>query len=164
MQVIEPVVKAKSEWRRRGGRHLAELIRTGYVQALLTGNALPVHDIETNLFGTSLGVDLNRGVGVQGGHRHHLNAINRIRAAGSIETTVGPASVSLRTAPTSDAIFDGFLGRTRDAPHSSAVSSDGVVPQEPSFRVVPVHIVRVQGLSSIRRCRCFLVDPSADRC
>ena len=71
-----------------GGRHLAELIRTGYVQALLTGNALPVHDIETNLFGTSLGVDLNRGAGVQGGHRHHLNAINRIRAAGSIEAAV----------------------------------------------------------------------------
>ena len=71
-----------------GGPHLAELIRTGYVQALLTGNALPVHDIETNLFGTSLGVDLNRGAGVQGGHRHHLNAINRIRAAGSIEAAV----------------------------------------------------------------------------
>ena len=63
------------------GRHLEALIRAGYVQALLSGNALAVHDIETNLFGTSLGVDLNRGTGVQGGHRHHLNAINRVRAA-----------------------------------------------------------------------------------
>ena len=71
-----------------GGRHLEALIRSGYVQALLTGNALAVHDIETNLFGTSLGVDLNRGTGVQGGHRHHLNTINRVRAAGSIKGAV----------------------------------------------------------------------------
>ena len=71
-----------------GGRHLAELVRAGYVQALLTGNALPVHDIESNLFGTSLGVDLQRGAGVRGGHRHHLLTINRIRAAGSIEAAV----------------------------------------------------------------------------
>lgn len=71
-----------------GGSHLAALIRDGHVQALLTGNALPVHDIETNLFGTSLGVDLRRGTGVHGGHQHHLMAINRIRAAGSIAAAV----------------------------------------------------------------------------
>ena len=71
-----------------GGEHLAALIRGGFVQALLTGNALPVHDLEANLFGTSLGVDLVRGAGVRGGHRHHLRAINRIRAAGSIAAAV----------------------------------------------------------------------------
>ena len=77
-----------------GGRHLAALIRAGFVQALLAGNALAVHDIETNLYGTSLGVDLNRGLGVQGGHRHHLTAINRIRSAGSIEAAVGAGVVT----------------------------------------------------------------------
>ena len=71
-----------------GGEHLAALIRGGFVQALLTGNALPVHDLEANLFGTSLGVDLVRGAGVRGGHRHHPRAINRIRAAGSIAAAV----------------------------------------------------------------------------
>ena len=71
-----------------GGRHLAALIEAGYVQALLAGNALAVHDIETDLYGTSLGVDLNRGLGVRGGHRHHLTAINRIRAEGSIGAAV----------------------------------------------------------------------------
>ena len=71
-----------------GGKYLEQLIRHGYVHALLTGNALPVHDIEHNLFGTSLGVDLSRGVGVQGGHRHHLQAINRVRRAGSIRAAV----------------------------------------------------------------------------
>ena len=77
-----------------GGRHLGALIRDGYVQALLAGNALAVHDIETNFYGTSLGVDLNRGLGVQGGHRHHLTAINRIRAAGSIEAAVEAGTVT----------------------------------------------------------------------
>ena len=77
-----------------GGRHLGTLIRDGYVQALLAGNALAVHDIETNFYGTSLGVDLNRGLGVQGGHRHHLTAINRIRAAGSIDAAVAAGAVT----------------------------------------------------------------------
>ena len=71
-----------------GGRYLARLIENGYVQSLLTGNALPVHDIELNMFGTSLGVDLSRGIGIHGGHTHHLRAINRVRAAGSIAEAV----------------------------------------------------------------------------
>jgi lysine-ketoglutarate reductase/saccharopine dehydrogenase-like protein (TIGR00300 family) len=71
-----------------GSRYLVKLIERGYVQALLTGNALPVHDMELNLFGTSLGVDLGRGVGIHGGHTHHLRAINAVRAAGSIEQAV----------------------------------------------------------------------------
>ncbi|MCB1739513.1 MAG: TIGR00300 family protein [Gammaproteobacteria bacterium] len=70
------------------GPSLARLIRAGYVQALLTGNALPVHDIESNLYGTSLGVNLRHGVGVEGGHQHHLRAINTIREAGSIRAAV----------------------------------------------------------------------------
>jgi lysine-ketoglutarate reductase/saccharopine dehydrogenase-like protein (TIGR00300 family) len=71
-----------------GGPYLEEIIRLGYMDALLTGNALPTHDIEMNLFGTSLGVDLSRGVGVSGGHQHHIKAINRIRASGSIRAAV----------------------------------------------------------------------------
>jgi len=71
-----------------GGKYLSQIIRLGYVQALLTGNALPAHDIELNLFGTSLGVDLAHGVGVHGGHQHHIKAINRVRAAGSIKQAV----------------------------------------------------------------------------
>jgi lysine-ketoglutarate reductase/saccharopine dehydrogenase-like protein (TIGR00300 family) len=71
-----------------GSRHLQEIIRLGYMQVLLTGNALPVHDIEMNLYGTSLGVDMTHGVGVAGGHRHHLDAINKVRRAGSIAAAV----------------------------------------------------------------------------
>ncbi len=71
-----------------GGPYLQQLIKRGFVQVLLTGNALPVHDIESSMFGTSLGVDLSRGRGVRGGHRHHLRAINRVRYAGSIRDAV----------------------------------------------------------------------------
>lgn len=71
-----------------GGEHLAQLIREGYVQALLGGNAIAVHDIEQNMMGTSLGVDMKRGVAVRGGHRHHLKAINIIRRYGSIAKAV----------------------------------------------------------------------------
>ncbi len=71
-----------------GGEHLAQLIRQGYVQALLGGNAIAVHDIEQNMMGTSLGVDMKRGVAVRGGHRHHLKVINTIRGYGSIPKAV----------------------------------------------------------------------------
>ncbi|MBC7882535.1 MAG: TIGR00300 family protein [Anaerolineae bacterium] len=71
-----------------GGVHLAALIREGYFQALLGGNAIAVHDIEQAFHGTSLGVDLQRGVTIQGGHRHHLKTINLIRSYGSIAETV----------------------------------------------------------------------------
>lgn len=71
-----------------GSQHLARLIREGYVQSLLGGNAIAVHDIEQSLMGTSLGVDMKRGVPVQGGHRHHLKVINLIRRCGSIAQAV----------------------------------------------------------------------------
>jgi lysine-ketoglutarate reductase/saccharopine dehydrogenase-like protein (TIGR00300 family) len=71
-----------------GGEHLAWLIRAGHVQALLGGNAIGAHDIEQALMGTSLGVDLKLGTSVEGGHRHHLKAINTIRACGGIAKAV----------------------------------------------------------------------------
>ena len=71
-----------------GSQHLARLIREGYVQGLLGGNAIAVHDIEQSMMGTSLGVDMKRGVPVRGGHRHHLKVINTIRRCGSIAAAV----------------------------------------------------------------------------
>ena len=71
-----------------GSSHLSWLIREGYVQALLGGNAIAVHDIEQSLMGTSLGVDMSKGVPVQGGHRHHLKVINAIRRHGNIAKAV----------------------------------------------------------------------------
>jgi lysine-ketoglutarate reductase/saccharopine dehydrogenase-like protein (TIGR00300 family) len=69
------------------------LVREGYVQGLLGGNAIAVHDMEQNLLGTSLGVDMKRGVAVRGGHRHHLKVINTIRRFGSIAKAVEAGAV-----------------------------------------------------------------------
>jgi lysine-ketoglutarate reductase/saccharopine dehydrogenase-like protein (TIGR00300 family) len=71
-----------------GAPHLVELIRRGYVQLLLSGNALAVHDIEHAMYGTSLGVNLETGRVVEGGHHHHMRAINAIRTAGGIPQAV----------------------------------------------------------------------------
>ncbi|MEM1449585.1 MAG: TIGR00300 family protein [Planctomycetota bacterium] len=64
------------------------LVRGGWVDALLSGNALAVHDIENSFFGTSLGVSLETGKPVEEGHKNHMRAINRINHAGSIAGAV----------------------------------------------------------------------------
>lgn len=67
---------------------LAALIRDGYVDLLLSGNALAVHDIEISIFGTSLGMDVRKGKPVAGGNRHHLYTISKIISAGGIKKAV----------------------------------------------------------------------------
>ena len=72
-----------------GGVHgLSQLIRSGFVNALLSGNALGVHDVEAALFGTSLGVRLADGRQEEHGHRNHMRAINAIYHCGGIEHAV----------------------------------------------------------------------------
>jgi lysine-ketoglutarate reductase/saccharopine dehydrogenase-like protein (TIGR00300 family) len=67
---------------------LASLIDNGWIDILFAGNALAAHDIESNMLGTSLGVDVATGAGSPHGHTHHLRAINRVRRAGSIARAV----------------------------------------------------------------------------
>ena len=67
---------------------MVALVEAGYVDVLFAGNALATHDIEASLYGTSLGVDLAMGKGVEHGHEHHIRAINQIRKAGSIAAAV----------------------------------------------------------------------------
>ena len=67
---------------------MVALVEAGFVDILFAGNALATHDIEASLFGTSLGVDLKQGSGVEHGHEHHIRAINQIRKAGSIRKAV----------------------------------------------------------------------------
>jgi lysine-ketoglutarate reductase/saccharopine dehydrogenase-like protein (TIGR00300 family) len=71
-----------------GGPALASLIRGGWVGGLLAGNALAVHDIESALFGTSLGIALETGHPMYEGHRNHIRAINEIFRCGSIRAAV----------------------------------------------------------------------------
>ncbi|MBZ5609008.1 MAG: TIGR00300 family protein [Acidobacteriia bacterium] len=71
-----------------GASSLARLIREGYVNGLLSGNALGVHDIEAALFGTSLGIRQSDGRQEEHGHRNHMRAINAIYQCGGIRGAV----------------------------------------------------------------------------
>ena len=70
------------------GEHFEKLIENGFVNLLFAGNALAAHDIEHALYGTSLGVYLERGALADEGHENHMRAINAIRAAGGIVAAV----------------------------------------------------------------------------
>lgn len=67
---------------------MVAMVNAGYVDVLFAGNALATHDIESSLYGTSLGVDLAMGHGVEHGHEHHIRALNTIRKEGSIRAAV----------------------------------------------------------------------------
>jgi lysine-ketoglutarate reductase/saccharopine dehydrogenase-like protein (TIGR00300 family) len=66
---------------------MAWLIANGFVGAVFGGNAVAVHDLEQALYGTALGMDVE-GHLIAGGHRHHMDAINTVRRAGSIAGAV----------------------------------------------------------------------------
>lgn len=71
-----------------GADYLASLIRNGYIDGFLGGNAIAVHDLESRFFSTSLGVDIHNGKVTEHGHNHHMKAINIIYGQGSIENAI----------------------------------------------------------------------------
>lgn len=68
--------------------HLCKLIRADYLNVLFAGNALATHDIEQALYKTSLGIHMEHGLPDEGGHEHHLRAINTMRRAGGIAAAI----------------------------------------------------------------------------
>ena len=66
--------------------YLARMVELGYVDALLSGNALAVHDVESALYGTSLGVDLMHSRAQS--PRNHIAAINEVLKGGSMKALV----------------------------------------------------------------------------
>ena len=72
-----------------GAAHdLARLVEMGHVGVVFGGNAVATHDIESAMFGTSLGISMEEGTPMPGGHEHHLRAINTIRRCGGIAAAV----------------------------------------------------------------------------
>ena len=67
---------------------ISELIKSGYIDGLLAGNALAVHDIEYATLGTSLGMNVHDATLAYRGHRNHMDAINAVFKAGSIANMV----------------------------------------------------------------------------
>lgn len=103
------------------GRYLSRLIELGYVQVLFAGNALAVHDVESALFGTALGVNIESGLPIEHGHEHHMRAINRVRAAGGLREMV--ASGGLKSGVMRSAIEHGV-----DIVLAGSVRDDGPLP------------------------------------
>ena len=71
-----------------GDAALARLVRDGWVDVILTGNAFATHDLEKSILKTSLGVCQMSGRAVEGGSRNHLYAINAVNRAGGIRAAV----------------------------------------------------------------------------
>jgi lysine-ketoglutarate reductase/saccharopine dehydrogenase-like protein (TIGR00300 family) len=120
------------------GKYVAELIRRGYVQVIFGGNAIITHDVESAMFGTSLGVNLTSGEPVEHGHRHHLRAINAVRRAGSLQRAVELGLIS--EGITYEAMQHGvelvLAGSIRDDGPMPGVITDMVVAQREMRRAV----------------------------
>ncbi|MFB6113717.1 MAG: TIGR00300 family protein [Halodesulfurarchaeum sp.] len=76
-----------------GGEDLARLVREGYVDMLSAGNGFAVHDLERDLYGTSLGMDVETLDHPRKGHKHHIYTISEIIRAGGIEAAVEEGTV-----------------------------------------------------------------------
>jgi lysine-ketoglutarate reductase/saccharopine dehydrogenase-like protein (TIGR00300 family) len=100
---------------------LVRLVEAGYVDVLFAGNALATHDIEAALYGTSLGVDLSHGKGVEHGHEHHIRAINTIRRAGSIADAVAQGTLT-------GGIMHALVTHGKDFVLVGSVRDDGPLP------------------------------------
>jgi lysine-ketoglutarate reductase/saccharopine dehydrogenase-like protein (TIGR00300 family) len=136
--VIRELAETMRDIRGRGGRmafvggpaiihtgagvHLSRLIRDGWVDVLFAGNALAAHDIESQFFGTSLGIDLRNGLPIEAGHEHHIRAINRIRACGGIAAAVEAGVLS-------DGVMYEATRRGIDVVLAGSVRDDGPLPE-----------------------------------
>jgi lysine-ketoglutarate reductase/saccharopine dehydrogenase-like protein (TIGR00300 family) len=101
---------------------LAALIRGGYVQALFAGNGVAAHDIESNIFGTSLGVYLEHGLPAEHGHEHHIRAINELRRHGSFKAAIDAGVFS-------DGIVYHLVQSGADYLFGGSVRDDGPLPE-----------------------------------
>lgn len=121
------------------GPYLERLIEAGWVDVLFAGNALAVHDIEQALYGTSLGVYLEKGIPAKEGHEHHMRAINTIRRAGGIRNAVerGILKSGIMAACVRKGIEFVLAGSIRDDGPLPEVITEMVAAQEAVRRLVP---------------------------
>jgi lysine-ketoglutarate reductase/saccharopine dehydrogenase-like protein (TIGR00300 family) len=104
------------------GPDLCALIRAGYVDAFFAGNGLAAHDIESNMFGTSLGVYLAEGIPAEHGHEHHIRAINELRRHGSFEAAIAAGVFS-------DGVVYHLVTTGADYLFGGSVRDDGPLPE-----------------------------------
>ena len=104
------------------GPDLCALIRAGYVDAFFAGNGVAAHDIESHMFGTSLGVYLAQGIPAEHGHEHHIRAINELRRHGSFRSAIEAGVFS-------DGIVHHLVTRGCDYLFGGSVRDDGPLPE-----------------------------------
>jgi len=122
-----------------GGELVARMVRDGWINVLFAGNALATHDIEQALYGTSLGVSLDKGLPTDEGHEHHLRTINTIRRLGGIEKAVKAGKL------TSGIMYECvkrnvplvLAGSIRDDGPLPEVITDVLVAQDAMRRLIP---------------------------
>jgi lysine-ketoglutarate reductase/saccharopine dehydrogenase-like protein (TIGR00300 family) len=135
--LIEEIAEAMKQIRRAHGRilvvagpglvhtgaarYLVRLIEADYVQVIFAGNGLAVHDIESALYGTSLGVYLDKKIRASEGHEHHLWAINAVRRAGSIKQAVESGLIQ-------SGIFYSCVKKGVDFVLAGSIRDDGPLP------------------------------------
>lgn len=123
-----------------GGREaLTWLIEHGFIHVLFCGNALAAHDMEADLYGTSLGYGLTVGRAVPHGHEHHLRTINQIRAIGSIEkaVTTGVVTQGIMAACIRQGVPMVLSGTIRDDGPLPGVITDSVQAQSAMRALIP---------------------------
>ncbi len=100
----------------------ASLVSTGFVHALLAGNALATHDVEAAFFSTGLGQDIYSKQSVRLGHYNHLDAINRIRGIGSIEKAIEDGLIR-------DGVMKAVIERGVPYVLAGSIRDDGPLPE-----------------------------------
>ncbi|PSQ20478.1 TIGR00300 family protein [Halobacteriales archaeon QS_8_65_32] len=150
---ITKVAEAVAETKREGGSvlvvpgpalihsgardDLARLVREGYVDALSAGNGFAVHDVERDLYGTSLGVDTETLDHPRKGHKHHIYTISEVIRAGGIPEAVASGLVG------SGVMYECV---TRDVPYvlAGSIRDDGPLPDTITDAVRAQEAIREQ--------------------
>jgi lysine-ketoglutarate reductase/saccharopine dehydrogenase-like protein (TIGR00300 family) len=123
-----------------GGRDaLTWLIDERFVHVLFCGNALAAHDMEADLYGTSLGYGFSAGRVVPHGHEHHLRTINRVRGVGSIEKSVqtGIIKAGIMASCVRRGVHVVMAGTIRDDGPLPGVITDSVAAQRAMRAAIP---------------------------
>ena len=121
------------------GEACASLFREGYIDILFGGNAIATHDIEYNLFETSLGMNIGTGELVSAGHKNHLYAISEIMRAGSIKKAVdmGILKSGIMYECVKNNIPYVLAGSIRDDGPLPDVITDSMVAQDEMRKYIP---------------------------
>ena len=98
------------------------LIENGFVQGILAGNALATHDLEAALFGTALGQNIYSQKPQHNGHYNHIEVLNRVRRAGSIEKFIDTYKID-------DGIIESCVHNNIPFVLAGSIRDDGPLPE-----------------------------------